>query len=183
MSSSVFHVHAVQQLQICQKYGKQPPKPIVTLPRASNFNESVAMDFKIFGSKMVLHIIDHFTRYSAACVIPSKNWDIIIANVLKIWISIFGTPLQLLCDEGLEFNNEDYREMGEKLNTKVKSTAAESPWSNGVNERHNGVLGEMVMKTLEDSRCSLQIALAWAVSAKNSLSNVNRYSPNQLVFG
>ena len=73
--------------------------------------------------------------------------------------------------------------MGEKLNTKVKSTAAESPWSNGVNERHNGVLGEMVMKTLEDSRCSLQTAVAWAVSAKNSLSNVNGYSPNQLVFG
>ena len=134
------------------------------------------MDLKFFGSLMVLHIIDHFTRYSAACVIPSKRRDIIIANVLKIWVSIFGTPLQLLCDMGLEFNNEDYREMGEKLNTTVKSTAAESPWSNGVNERHNVILGEMVKKTLEDSKCSLQVAVAWAVSAKNSLANVNGYS-------
>ena len=171
------------ECEICIKYGRKPPKPIVTLPRASSFNESVAMDLKFFGSLMVLHIIDHFTRYSAACVIPSKSRDIIIANVLKIWVSIFGTPLQLLCDMGKEFNNEDYREMGEKLNTTVKSTAAESPWSNGVNERHNGILGEMIMKTMEDSQCSLQVAVAWAVSAKNSLANVNGYSPNQLVFG
>ena len=54
------------ECETCQKYGKKPPKPIVTLPRASNFNESVAMDLKNFGSKMVLYIIDHFTRYSAA---------------------------------------------------------------------------------------------------------------------
>ena len=27
------------------------------------------------------------------------------------------------------------------------------------------------------------MAVAWAVSAKNSLKNVNGFSPNQLVFG
>ena len=31
--------------------------------------------------------------------------------------------------------------------------------------------------------CSLNVAVAWAVSAKNSLANVYGYSPNQLVFG
>ena len=31
--------------------------------------------------------------------------------------------------------------------------------------------------------CSLDVAVAWAVSAKNSLTNVYSYSPNQLVFG
>ena len=171
------------QCKTCQKYGRKSPRPIVTLPRASDFNESVAMDLKFFDSKIVLHIIDHFTRYSAACVIPSKHRDTIITYVLKCWISIFGSPQLLLCDMGREFNNEDYREMGEKLNTSVKSTAAESPWSNGVNERHNGLIGEMVTKTREDSKCSLEVAVAWAISAKNSLANVNGYSPNQLVFG
>ena len=73
--------------------------------------------------------------------------------------------------------------MGEKLNTVVKSTAAESPWSNGINERHNGVLGEMIIKIKADTGCNLNTAIAWAVSAKNFLSNVYGYSPNQLVFG
>ena len=112
------------------------------------------MDLKFFESKIVLHIIDHFTRYSRASVIPSKHRDTIITHVLKSWVAIFGSPQLLLCDMGREFDNEDYREMGEKLNTIVKSSEAESPWSNGVNERHNGIMGEMVTKTMEDSKCS-----------------------------
>ena len=38
-------------------------------------------------------------------------------------------------------------------------------------------------KIIEETGCSLTVALAWAVSAKNSLANVYGYSPNQLVFG
>ena len=143
-------VHEIQDIcETCQKYGRKKPKPIVTLPRATDFNESVAMDLKFFDRKIVIHIIDHFTRYSVASVISSKHRDTIITAVLKCWIALFGAPKLFLCDMGREFNNADYREMGEKLNTTVKSTAAESPWSNGVNERHNGILGEMVVKTME----------------------------------
>lgn len=88
-------------------------QPIVTLPRATDFNESVAIDLEFIDSKIIMHKIDHFSRYSAACVIPSKHIDIIIANVLKTWISVFGSPKKILADMGHEFN-EDYREMGEK---------------------------------------------------------------------
>ena len=55
--------------------------------------------------------------------------------------------------------------------------------SNGVVERNNKVLYEALMKTMEDAKCDLETALAWAVSAKHALQNHGRYSPNQLVFG
>ena len=38
------------------------------------------------------------------------------------------------------------------------------------------------MKTMEDAKCDIQTALAWA-AAKNALQNRGGYSPNQLVFG
>ena len=41
----------------------------------------------------------------------------------------------------------------------------------------------MVTKIVAETKCLLEIALAWAVNAKNSLHNVYGYSPNQLVFG
>ena len=41
----------------------------------------------------------------------------------------------------------------------------------------------MVDKIIHDQNSSVELALAWAVSAKNYLSNVFGYSPNQLVFG
>ena len=64
----------------------------------------------------------------------------------------------------------------------IKTTGAESPWSNGLVERHNRVLGKMLDKIIEDSHCSLEVALAWAINAKNSLANVHGFSPYQLVL-
>ena len=48
--------------------------------------------------------------------------------------NMFGSQGQILADNGGEFNTEDFRSMGEKLDTKIKDTATESPWSNGINE-------------------------------------------------
>ena len=120
---------------ICQKYRKTPPKPIVTMPRAKVFNENVAMDLKDIGTKKVIHLVDHATRFSAARIVPSKKRDVIIEAVLEMWHVTFGPMKRILSDNGGEFTNDDFAEMSEKLNTVIVSTAAESPWSNGINER------------------------------------------------
>ena len=114
---------------------------------------------------------------------PPRKKEVKFPRFLKFEFYYFGTPKRILSDNGDEFNNEDLREMGEKLNTTITTTAAESPWSNGINERHNAMLGDMIVKVKRDVGCFLDIAVAWAISAKNSLANVYGYSPNQLVFG
>ena len=58
-----------------------------------------------------------------------------------------------------------------QLNIEVATTVGESPFSNGTVERHNKVLAEAMQKTLDDVKCELEIALAWALSAKNALQN------------
>ena len=63
-------------------------------------------------------------------------------------------------------------------------TAAESPWSNGLVEPHNEVLGNTVRKMMSDKpNYSLETSLTWAIAAKTSLKNVYGFSPNQLIFG
>ena len=71
----------------------------------------------------------------------------------------------------------------EGLSIKVIHMAAESPWSNGTVERLNGVLGKLVLEILDDVNCDTDIALAWAVAARNAYYNNSGFSPNQLVFG
>ena len=160
------------------------PKPIVGFPLAKEFNETVAMDLKHWsGNTWLLHIIDHLTRFSASCVINSKRKEVIVQKIFIIWIAIFGQPLSFLVDNGGEFANDEFVTFCENMNIHIKTTAAESPWSNGLVERHNAVLGLTVEKTMLDSNCDLETAVSWAVSAKNSLRNVNGHSPNQLVFG
>ena len=39
------------------------------------------------------------------------------------------------------------------------------------------------MQYLDDTGCSLTVAIASAVCSKNSLANIYGFSPNQLVFG
>ncbi len=65
-----------------------------------------------------------------------------------------------LTDNGREFDNQFFQDMAQNLNIVARTTTAQSPWSNGLNERHSGVLGEMVMKTLEDARCNFEVALS-----------------------
>ena len=49
-------------------------------------------------------------------------------------------------------------------------------------ERQNQTLTNILLKLKEDVNCDWETALAWAVSAKNSMINNNGFSPAQLVF-
>ena len=69
------------------------------------------------------------------------------------------------------------------MNIRLLTSTAESPWSNDLIERHNAIVGYTITKTMEDAGYELKLALSWAVAAKNSLKNVNGFSPNQFVFG
>ena len=40
------------------------------------------------------------------------------------------------------------------LEIELLSTAAESPWGNGITERHNVLLGQMMTKIVAETRCS-----------------------------
>ena len=171
--------------ETCQHFKKPPLKPIVAFPAAGQFNELVCMDLKehVHTKVWILHLIDAASRYSAACLIKSKRKEVVVAAIFRIWITYFGCPAKFLSDNGGEFGNDVFREMNEKLGVVTETTAAESPFSNGIVERHNGILYEAMMKTIKDTACDADMALAWAVSAKNALQNASGYSPNQLVFG
>ena len=171
--------------EICQKYKRAPLRPVVGLPLADRFNQVVCMDLKeyIHNKVWILHLIDGATRYSAASLITTKHQDEILRNIYLMWISYFGYPRKFMSDNGGEFSNEKFREMNEKLNIETATTAAESPFSNGMVERHNLVLAEAMHKTIDDVHCEPKVALAWAVCAKNSLQSHNGFSPNHLVFG
>ena len=169
---------------ICKRFRRPPLRPVVAFPLASEFNEVVAMDLKFIERTPILHLIDHATRYSMACRVRNKMAETIVESVITNWIRVFGHPSKyFLTDNGGEFSNSDVTELCEKFNLELNTTAAEAAWSNGMVERHHTMLADNVRKVTDDNNCSLDLAIAWSVSAKNSLSNVYGFSPNQLVFG
>ena len=151
-------------------------QPVVGFPLAKIFNETTTMDLKEwFHDKKIwfLHMIDHSTRYSVSCVITSKGKELIVKKFFQYWIGVFGHPNNILIDNGGQFNNTEFQSLCENFNIRICTTAAESPWSNGLTERHNATFGLTVTKTMEDIKCDLQLTVSWAVSAKNSLKIVH----------
>ena len=157
------------------------------MPLANDFNNVLAMDLKLVTVNnrkyTIFHLTDAFTRFSAASIVSSKHKEVIVATIMKQWVATFGKPKSLFSDNGGEFNNELLHNVAELLDCKVITTAAFSPWSNGIVERHNAVIESMILKIVHETKCSVENALVWAVSAKNSLHSNLGYSPNQLVFG
>ena len=158
---------------------------MVGLSLSKHFNDVISIDLKEINGDKILHMVHHATRFSSATVVKSKHKDEIVKAIFQHWIVLFGPPNQILSDNGGEFNNELLREMSDQLNIFVRSTAGEPPWSNGITERHNAILGNMISKLLldESSKYPIETIVAWAVSAKNALHNCYGYSPNKLVFG
>ena len=101
----------------------------------------------------------------------------------KAWIVIFGSPEMSITDNGGEFVNPHFLELSESMNIRILTTAAYSPWSDGLVERHNATLAEMLHRVLADQKTSIEKALAWSLQAKNSLTEVNGFSPSQLALG
>lgn len=177
---------------VCQLYKRPSRRPVVTIPMASTFNNVVAIDLKEIKDAIstnkcwILHLVDHFTRFSAGRIIYSKEKENVVSQILECWIAVFGPPTYIMSDNGGEFDNSSFRDMCDKFNIEMLSTAAESPFSNGICERHHRVLYDSLRKIMVDNdekSCSLKDALSWSLSAKNSMLNHNGYSPFQLVYG
>ena len=172
-----------QRCITCLKHRKPANRPVVCVPWAYTFNEMIGIDLKTWGDKYFLVIVDIATRFCASKVIRNKAPATIVKGLFLSWVAIFGPPAKIIQDNGGEFSNADMRAFGEAFSIQLIYTAAESPWSNGVVERLNGVLGKLVLKILDDVNCDTDIALAWAVAARNTYYNNSGYTPNQLVFG
>ena len=143
----------------CKRYKKPHPRPVVSPTLASRFNETVAIDIKFYHGIPLLHLIDCCTRFSTTVHLTSKQANVVVESIFSQWITIFGAPGTFISDNG-EFGNEEFKAAAEALNIRVITTAAESPWSNGICERYNQVLGEMLDKIREEVDCSLSVAIA-----------------------
>ena len=173
-----------QKYEICKKYSKTPPNPVVSMPMAKEFNEKVAMDLKQWNGLRILHIKYMWSRYTVSVFISRKRPSDVIESLMTNWIGVFGIMGAILTDNGGEFNSEEIREVALILNANVCTMAAKSPFQNGLCERVHAITDLMLMK-LEagHGKVNNQALLCCANIAKNSLQMWNYFSSHQLVFG
>ena len=172
-----------QQSGAC-RFKAKVTRPVVAMSLASDFNEKIAMDLKKWNGRWILHIVDLWSRFTISTFISRKRPSDVIHALLTDWCSIFGMPSGILTDNGGEFVGEEMLEVESLLNIEVLSTAAESPFQNGVCERNHQVVDSILTKLAKDFPTTpLEVLLKWACMAKNSLQMYEGFSSHQLVLG
>ena len=142
------------------------------------------MDLKQRNRYWILHIIDMWSRYTASVFIISEKPSDVIDALMQRWIAVFGTIGSIMTDNGREFSSDEMRKVAPILNVKLITTAADSPFQNGLCERVQSVTDMMLLKLMEENKeTESQTLLSWANMARNSLQMWNGFSSHQLVFG
>ncbi|VDI81921.1 Hypothetical predicted protein [Mytilus galloprovincialis] len=111
---------------VCFKYQRPKPKPIVGFSHANDFNQIVAMDLhEIDHNFYYLHIIDLFSRLSAAAIIRRKDSQLVVDKFMQIWVSVYGAPeVGVYTDNGGNSILKFFRDMAENLNMSVKTNSS-----------------------------------------------------------
>ena len=171
----------------CKRFSPTPPRPVVSLSAASDFGEVLTLDLKevkVRQYKYIFHMIDGFTRFTVSVFLKDKKPETIIHHLMASWVASYGRPGRCWSDVGGEFNNDAVRQLAEAIGCRMETTAGYSAWQNGLNERNHAVVDRCFGKIMNDNpRMDPTIALAWAVTAKNSYPMYGGFSSFQLVFG
>ena len=132
----------------CRKYRKKPPpQPLSPWPFARRPMERVHIDFFEYKGKMVLLMIDAYSR---------KIWtrymcvDTTAIKTLAVLFSWFceesGFPTTLVSDNGPQFTSNEFSSKMSKWKIKHILTPPYHPASNGLAERGVGIVKDKLKK-------------------------------------
>ena len=136
------------------------------------------------GNKYILVIIDQFTKWVEAYPIPYQGSGIVAEKLVQQFISTFGTPLEIHTDQGSNFQSDLIKEVCRLLDITKTRTTPYHPSSNGLVERFNRTLLQMVRCYLDSDQHNWDDHLPLLVAAYRSTPHQSRgFTPNKLMLG
>lgn len=135
------------------------------------------------GNKYILVICDHFTKWIE--VVPLKR--ITAEEVAKCLVDYFcryGICESLLSDQGRQYESALIGEMCDLLDIGKMRTAPERPQCDGLSERTNRSIKQMIKAFVNSKHNDWDEKLAMLAFAYNTASHsTTKLSPYELVFG
>ena len=129
--------------------------PMVPLPFISEPFRRMAMD--IVGplprsrseNRFVLVLCDYATRYAEAVPMRTVHAEAVADELVKVFSRV-GIPEEILTDQGTNFTDKLLGELYRLLNIKALRTSPFHPQTDGLVERFNGTLKDMLRKTAQE---------------------------------
>ena len=136
------------------------------------------------GNKYAIVFMDYLTKWPE--VFPSKNQNsLTIARLLvEHFIPRHGVPVQLLSDRGAAFLSKLMKEVYQLLGLKKVNTTAYHPQTDGLVERFNRTLTDMLSKKVTQSGRDWDVQLPYVLfTYRASMQHSTGESPFFLLYG
>jgi transposase InsO family protein len=136
------------------------------------------------GKEYILTAVDHFTKWGEAFAIGNHKAPTVAKVLVEQIFTRFGTPMQILSDQGAEFEGKLMTELCTILEIDKIRTSPYRPQTNGATQRFHrtlkSMLGTVVAENQRDWDHHLPIVMA---ALRATIHESTGFLPNYLMFG
>ena len=136
------------------------------------------------GNRYILVITEYLTRWCEAVALPDATANTVARALLQRIIFPHGCPQKLLSDQGSQFRSEVLKVLAQSLGIKQLFTSPYHPQTNGLTERMNKTIKQVITAYVDPLHQSWDQVLPFAVHAYNtSVQESTRVSPFRALYG
>ncbi|KAL1259056.1 hypothetical protein QQF64_009633 [Cirrhinus molitorella] len=166
-----------------------PPSPLIPLPIIDVPFECIGMDLvgplpkSAHGHKHILVIVDYATRYPEAAPLRKATAKA-IAQELFLLASRVGIPKEILTDQGTPFMSQLMADLCRLLGVKQLRTTVYHPQTDGLVERFNQTLKQMLRRVAAEDRRDWDLMLPYVLFGIREVPQASTgFTPFELLFG
>ena len=136
------------------------------------------------GNRFIVVIVDYFTKWTEAFALPDHKAATVADCLVTQVFTRFGAPYQLHSDQGPDFESRLFQEICNLLGIKKTRTCGYRPQSDGLVERFNRSLQDMLAKLVNDFRNDWDNILQYVLCAYRATPQQStNFTPNMLMLG
>ena len=176
--------------QMIRTTDRPAPGPLFPLPQCTRPNQRMHCDLfgplktSEQGKKYILCMTDAFTKYVEIVAVPNKEVYTVSSAIFNRWICRYGSPLEVVTDQGKEFCAELSNKLYEKLQVKHTTTTPAHPQCNAQAEVANKTIAKYLSSVVDSSTLDWELYLPpLAFSYNTSLHRTVKTTPFFLTYG
>ena len=174
----------------CQKRGLRKQKPSLQETDSPPFAfAKIGLDLSgpypvtLSGNKYIATFVDWYSGWPEAFPIPDKTGETISHLLLEEIFPRYGACLQIVTDNGSEFENRVVNETLAALNVDHVTTSFYHPQSNAKVERFHRTMHDILSKLIDDNLNKWDLYLNQALAAvRFNISESSKFSPYFLLY-
>lgn len=183
------YVRACHHCQTKKRPTTKPPGCLQPLPQPHRPFERIGIDFlgpfpqSTRNNKWILVAIDHLTRYVETASVPAATAHEVANFFIHSILLRHGAPQYIITDRGTPFLSNVLEDVLRLSSTVHSVTTAYHPQTNGLTERFNHTISDMVSMYVADHHDNWDIILPYVTYAYNTArQSTTGHSPYYLLY-